>query len=56
MQVLKQPVCTPEQARQLLVDLKAAYQSLGVRERAEVRSELGLVGTTTTTNVSAHSA
>ena len=40
MQVLKQPVCTSEQARQLLADLKAAYLSLGSSDRAAVRTAL----------------
>jgi hypothetical protein len=36
----KQPVCTPEQARELLIGLKAAYQSLGANERVAIGSEI----------------
>jgi hypothetical protein len=36
--------CTREEARQLLHDLRAAYQTLGLEERGEIRNALSELG------------
>lgn len=47
MHTATQPMLTREQARQLLNDLKAAYQSLDTRERDAVRHEFEKASTFT---------